>query len=36
MDAPLHDWNLAPKEAVALQTVLAKRLETTNNGTAIS
>ncbi|AZM94984.1 deoxyribonuclease V [Vreelandella venusta] len=30
MDAPLHDWNLAPKEAVALQKVLAKRLETTD------
>ncbi|MGO2007070.1 deoxyribonuclease V [Vreelandella alkaliphila] len=30
MDAPLHDWNLAPKEAIALQTVLAKRLETTD------
>lgn len=30
MDAPLHDWNLAPKEAVALQTELAKRLEFTD------
>ncbi|MCD6004195.1 deoxyribonuclease V [Vreelandella alkaliphila] len=30
MDAPLHDWNLAPKEAVALQAELAKRLESTD------
>ncbi|RUR33359.1 deoxyribonuclease V [Vreelandella andesensis] len=28
MDAPLHEWNLAPKEAIALQALLAKRLET--------
>ncbi|MFG6666220.1 deoxyribonuclease V [Halomonas sp. HNIBRBA4712] len=27
MDAALHDWNLAPKEAIALQTELAQRLE---------
>lgn len=27
MSAPLHEWNLAPKEARALQTELAKRLE---------
>lgn len=27
MDAPLHDWDLAPKAAVALQSELAKRLE---------
>ncbi|MGM0832853.1 deoxyribonuclease V [Halomonas qinghailakensis] len=28
MDASLHEWNLAPKEAIALQKTLAKRLET--------
>lgn len=27
MSAPLHEWNLAPREARALQTALAKRLE---------
>ncbi|WP_339884181.1 deoxyribonuclease V [Vreelandella maris] len=27
MSAPLHDWNLAPREARALQTQLAKGLE---------
>ncbi|WP_447895354.1 deoxyribonuclease V [Vreelandella sp. GE22] len=27
MDAPLHDWNLEPKDAIALQTELAGRLE---------
>ncbi|MCA1771589.1 MAG: endonuclease V, partial [Halomonas sp.] len=27
MPAPLHEWNLAPKDAMALQTKLAKRLE---------
>ncbi|MCA8863898.1 MULTISPECIES: deoxyribonuclease V [unclassified Halomonas] len=27
MSAPLHEWNLAPKEARALQTELSKRLE---------
>lgn len=27
MPAPLHEWNLAPKEARALQSQLAKRLE---------
>lgn len=27
MSAPLHEWNLAPKDAMALQTELAKRLE---------
>ncbi|NYS77655.1 MULTISPECIES: deoxyribonuclease V [Halomonadaceae] len=27
MSAPLHEWNLAPKEARALQTQLAKGLE---------
>ncbi|SDO11253.1 deoxyribonuclease V [Vreelandella arcis] len=26
MSTPLHPWNLAPKEAIALQTQLAKRL----------
>lgn len=27
MSAPLHEWNLAPRDAMALQTELAKRLE---------
>ncbi|MGE6607377.1 deoxyribonuclease V [Halomonas sp. NPDC076908] len=27
MPAPLHEWNLAPREARSLQTELAKRLE---------
>lgn len=27
MSAPLHEWNLAPREARSLQTELAKRLE---------
>lgn len=27
MTTPLHEWNLAPQEARALQTALAKRLE---------
>ncbi|HDZ48141.1 hypothetical protein LCGC14_0026050 [marine sediment metagenome] len=27
MPTPLHEWNLAPREARALQTALAKRLE---------
>lgn len=30
MPAPLHEWNLAPREARALQTELAKRLELTD------
>lgn len=27
MSAPLHEWNLAPRDAMALQTELAKRVE---------
>ena len=27
MDAALHDWNLTPKQAIALQSQLAKQLE---------
>ncbi|SER92949.1 Endonuclease V [Vreelandella subterranea] len=27
MSTPLHEWNLAPRDAMALQTELAKRLE---------
>ncbi len=30
MSAPLHEWNLAPKEAMALQLQLARRLELTD------
>lgn len=30
MLAPLHEWNLAPKDAMALQVELAKRLEFTD------
>ena len=30
MPTPLHEWNLAPREARALQTTLAKRLELTD------
>jgi deoxyribonuclease V len=30
MTEPLHDWNLAPREARALQSQLAKRLEMTD------
>lgn len=30
MEAPLHEWNLAPKDAIALQKTLAKQLETTD------
>ena len=27
MDAALHEWNLSPKQAIALQSQLAQRLE---------
>ncbi len=27
MDAALHEWNLSPKQAIALQSRLAKQLE---------
>lgn len=30
MEAALHEWNLAPKDAIALQKTLAKQLEATD------
>ncbi|EHA15781.1 deoxyribonuclease V [Halomonas sp. HAL1] len=35
MSAPLHEWNLAPREARALQTQLAKGLEISDRLTSV-